>query len=296
VAVLLCVLVMHSSALSAPKHKILVVLSGGEAPYLQAKEAIEQLLASEGCEVSAVQNDTITKPPTNYDGYIGVGTKAAANLQGKVPSSKPLVYCMVANPAAAGLEDMSGVSTDVSLRAQFELIGKALPRARTLGALCHPESVIGPDEIQAAAPENWRIETVMVTECDSTADAIAQLMGRNVDVVWTAADSRVYTAAAVRSLLLESLRRKVPVFGFSASFVRAGALIGTGINPADQGRQAGELISRMLSGNSTSGESPQSIEPEYEIAVNKIVAESLSVSIPDDVMRRADVVFEGGAD
>ena len=40
------------------------------------------------------------------------------------------------------------------------------------------------------------------------------------------ADAAAYDAATVRSLLLASIRRKTPVFGYSPALVRAGALLG----------------------------------------------------------------------
>ena len=50
--------------------------------------------------------------------------------------------------------------------------------------------------------------------------------------------------ACDRSLLARIL--KIPVWGFSTAFVRAGALIGVGVEPRSQGTQAADVLIKLL--------------------------------------------------
>jgi ABC-type uncharacterized transport system substrate-binding protein len=91
------------------------------------------------------------------------------------------------------------------------------------------------------------------------------------------------------------LRRRVPVFGFSPAFVRAGALIGVGIDPHAQGRQAGELVRLSLARSPTADSIPNAVRlaPTYQLAVNLTVARKLGVTLPAEFIAHADQVFGG---
>ncbi|MBS3735459.1 MAG: hypothetical protein KGY99_11175, partial [Phycisphaerae bacterium] len=111
------------------------------------------------------------------------------------------------------------------------------------------------------------------------------------DVVWTSPDQAVYTPSLVRALLLKGLRSGTPVYGFSIPFVRAGALVGAGIDPQTNGAQAGELTARMLDGAPHNSGGPAA--PRYQVAANLAAARSLEIALPDAVVREADVVIGG---
>jgi ABC-type uncharacterized transport system substrate-binding protein len=58
----------------------------------------------------------------------------------------------------------------------------------------------------------------------------------------------LYNSATVKPLVLASLEQRLPIVGFSESFVRAGALIGICPDFHELGRETGELILRLLDG------------------------------------------------
>ena len=110
--------------------------------------------------------------------------------------------------------------------------------------------------------------------------------------MWTYADASLYNTATVRSLLLAGLRRKVPVFGFSPQFVRAGALLGVGISPTTQGEQAAAIALRLLRAPSASQPLGHEVEaPQYQVAVNLIVTEALGLEVPSNLVDHAAFVF-----
>jgi ABC-type uncharacterized transport system substrate-binding protein len=143
-----------------------------------------------------------------------------------------------------------------------------------------------------------------VDKHESVAKAIDALLAGGVDVVWTAPDSSVYDVATVRSLLLEAIRSHTPVFGFSPAFVRAGALLGVGIEPAHQGRQAAAIVDLLLkaaaaaSSGATTQPRPEQLcpDPEFQLAVNLIVARELSITLPKSLVTRAVHVFDAQDD
>jgi ABC-type uncharacterized transport system substrate-binding protein len=73
--------------------------------------------------------------------------------------------------------------------------------------------------------------------------------------------------------------------------VRAGALLGVGVEPAAQGRQAADLVIKTI--KDPGGFKMQSIAPDrFQIGVNLIVAEQIGVEIPDSVSHRATFVYQ----
>jgi putative tryptophan/tyrosine transport system substrate-binding protein len=293
-------------ASGAQAANVVIVQSGDAAPYAQAETGLKKQFAEQKHEVRTVTLQDVSAKGLDatlgksMDLVVAVGTPAAVWLHGKLPATTPLVYCMVADPTAAGLaegRETFGVSTDVPLKTQFSLIEEALPAARTLGILYRAKAPEGPllvKNIQESLPKDWKLKAIAIDSYPSIADAIEALMKEHVDIVWTTADAKVYDTASVRALLLASLRTNTPVFGFSPAFVKAGALLGIGVDPQAQGKQAAALGLRLLA---KEPETPPRVNPpdSPQIAVNLIVAGQINVSLPETVIRRASSVHrEGG--
>ena len=317
--------------------EVAIVLTNTAKPYRQAEHGLQKKLGELGHTSRTVQLKALARTMGKQqagmdaqaakrpDAYVAVGTGAAVWLPKHLGREVKMAYCMVAGPAAATLADQGnipGISTKVPIGDQFKLIAEALPKARTVGMLYASKSPKSMSIMQAARkalPAGWSIRAVAIDRHASVAEAIKALLDKPIDLIWTAPDRMVCKPATVRSLLLSAIRAGKPVFGFSVAFVRAGALLGTGIDPRVQGTQAAELIDKLLGeadpresktgGKVTAGvkASPASrpqpgvkpgggaaaaaIRPRYQIAVNLIVARKLSLRLPESVIRRANHVF-----
>ena len=275
--------------------EVFAVLSSDAAPYEAAGETLKKELGSSGLKVRTLElkdfdDGALKKALTDATTrFVAIGSDAAVALQKRVPASHVLVYCMVSDPAGLGLtagRASYGVDTLVPLKTQIELIDEALPKTRMVGMLYRSdsaESVKLQQSVQAALPAGWTLEAVAADKSSSMSKAVDTLFDRKIDVVWTAPDSALYDQATVRSLLLASLRRKIPVFGYSLAFVKAGALLGVAIDPQTQGKQAANLLDRVRAGKIAA---PVVESPEFEIAVNLIVAERISVTLPEKLISK----------
>jgi ABC-type uncharacterized transport system substrate-binding protein len=92
--------------------------------------------------------------------------------------------------------------------------------------------------------------TLNIVECSRPAQLIESFLALKdqVDFVWCLPDSDLYTSATVRPLLLASLSNRLPIIGFSESFVQAGAALGLYPDFGAAGRQTAELVQKHLSG------------------------------------------------
>ena len=203
---------------------------------------------------------------------------------------------MVTNAEEAGLlagRESWGVTMEIAIAEQVKVIAEAIPRVRAMGMLYRSDAADAKrvvENVRNSLPEGWRLEPVAVNDYPSIAAAIDALTQKNVDLIWTSTDQKVYDTAAVRALLLAALRTKTPVWGFSPAFVRAGAIIGAGVEPRSQGKQAAELALKAMEGKCTNADKAQS-PSEFQIAVNLIVAKQIGLEIPDVLIHRATYVY-----
>ncbi|MGH7143082.1 MAG: ABC transporter substrate-binding protein [Planctomycetota bacterium] len=290
-----------------------VVRSAGAKPYVDAGAVIQQTFTADHYFAETVDLADLT----DHDAarfkaclaagkvrlFVAIGTQAAEWLQAHLPATMGLVYCMVADPAAAGLfqgHRSFGVSMTVSWQEQLKVLQGALPQARKVGVLYaknNPASCAALDALRAKLPAGFELVAVAVDDSDNVSDAIQEMFGAHPDVVWTSPDSAVYNTATVRSLLLLALRHHIPVFGFSTPLVRAGALFGVGIEPKDQGAQCAALAESYLAAIVEKREEEfahhASVEPpKFEVAVNEIVAKQLGCDLPSAFTDQATVVVK----
>lgn len=227
---------------------------------------------------------------------ITIGTEAAQWARDHAPVEATIVGCLVADFESAGLttgRTVHGVLAGVPAADQLALIREALPEARRIGVPFNPGSPRGQvmlDALRAAAGTQWSIETVEVAKPDAFADAVQMLIAKRVDIIWTMPDSSVYNQSTIRTLLQHSLRAKVPVYGFSVPLVKAGALLGAGVDPQTQGDQAAELALSIVA----SGTSSRRVEnARHETAVNLAVAKQIGVRVSSSISGRATHRFTG---
>lgn len=278
--------------------EIYLVLSSEALPYRLAADALQSSLQSENLPNRILSSEKLEGLTTQllqkqYPSklWVAIGSRAASQLNKLLPLSTRLVYCMVADPAKIGLAEdrelVAGVSVTKPIWEQFAIIGDAIPDLHSIGLLYRSSSQPSMQmlvEVTEELPKGWKLEAVDVDAMSTMGLAIQELVARNVDLIWTKADSSIYNRATVKSLLLASLRNGVPVFGFSRSFVKAGALLGLTADPIMQGQYAASLILNCLGVDEqnnclfTSG---------VKLSVNKVVADRLGIVLPEALLIQA---------
>ncbi len=280
---------------------ILLALSGPEAPYQQTAKLLEEQLKKSGHRVQTELLDPLKKDQKNLTAnqnlIIAVGSKAALALKETASDACPLVFCMVSDPAELKLDqspNVWGVSMEIPIEDQLQLIGDTLPGPQTIGLLYQDSTPAGRqllNDIKKQLPKNWKIEAVNVDDkkYQGIADAIQDLYERPIDLVWTYPEAAIFNNATVQQLLLISIRKKIPVYGFSSGFVKAGALMGTSINLNKHGIQTAQLATQIIKNDAP--KTPVAIS-KYDIVLNQIVAERLSITLPKEMIKKADIVYQ----
>jgi len=205
----------------------------------------------------------------------------------------PKVYCLVTLSKTytyANRKNIYGVTIDISPVMQFKLIKKMSPNAKQIGVIYDPDhnwKLIENMKMSASAA-GMKLIAEPVNSIKEIPAALHNLIG-NVDYLWSIYDQMVYGPETAKYILLYSLRKNIPLIGFSPQFARAGALVSFYGDYKDMGRQAAIITTKILD-----GEEPafNRIEPrKIRIAINEKVAKSLGISFPDQFLRMVDKTF-----
>jgi ABC-type uncharacterized transport system substrate-binding protein len=275
----------------ADAEDMLIVLSSQAKPYVQAAQACEDQLEQSNIAFTRVELTSLSAQQIEAidTRVIAIGGRAAATLAKSLPASTKLFYAMTPHPEQIGLTrrpNTSGISTETDLQEQIDLIRTGTPSTKRIGALYRSSSArsaTGIAEMKSVLPVGWELIAIDLDQVKSESQGIKDLLKAKVDIVWTTPDTSTYNHSMVKALLLGSIRKKIPVFGFSQSLVEAGATFGVGIDPSHQGHQIATMVSEDQT-NQHPGATPV-------IAINLIAAKRIGIKLSESFIRQGDVVF-----
>jgi putative ABC transport system substrate-binding protein len=290
---------------------ICLLFSRDLEPYREAVEGLKQRLcppevdsAPDGAYTFAERIVTETEVDAliewlgarRPDLIVTLGTEASKVAAVHVQKT-PVLFAMVANPIDNGIlprrnypgQLVCGVATDVGPAEQFKVLKQALPGAKRVGVIYCPQYTEATVAAAGQAARDAGLDFVRLpVEPYRVAPAIQRLHERDVDALWTVTDPGVMVPASARKILTSALKARLPVLGFSPALVRAGAVVGFGIEPRDVGRQAGDIAHALL----REGKTPADIHLRYPkkvtVHVNLDVAERIRVSLPTSLLAEAE--------
>jgi len=225
---------------------------------------------------------------------VAVGSLATAAALAD-SSSLPIVFSMVLYPALSGFTDagphpVTGVSLDIPDAEVFRKLRQVLPKARRVGVLYHPDETGRLVEAARKAATAHGFEIVAESVAEATPLAVMDRIARTVDVLWSVADSHVFTPQTTSALILSALRHGVPLVGLSVAHVRAGAMAAFFCDHEEIGRQTAAVTLRVLG-----GDEPRSIpvgQPKsVRLALNLRTVRHLDLELSPDIEADAAEVF-----
>ena len=227
---------------------------------------------------------------------------ATPSAQAVVASTKnvPVVFAAVTDPVAAQLvrdweasgSNVTGVSDELELDRQMELIKRVLPEAKHVGMVYNPgeaNSVVVVERLRELLPEMGM--TLVEAAAPRTVDvgAAARSLVGKVDVIYTNTDNNV--VSAYESLVKVGTDTKTPLIASDTDSVKRGAIAALGIDYYGHGVQAGQLAVRVLE-----GEAPGSIAPqktgELSLYVNRSAAAAQGVTLTQELLDSAAEIID----
>lgn len=285
---LLVLLPLLLGAGTAGAHTVAVLYDPARVPHVRFVAAFEEALTERSPRARLVLRPLGADLPERRPRLVvAVGQEALeAALAGELPVLAVLVprVTLEATAARAGRRlapegTVTAVYLDQPPARRLRLVRLVLPGARTLAVLLGPTSRRQrPRLVQAARVQGFRLRIGEVGPADRP-PRVAETLLPGTDGLLAVPDPVVYNRYTLHGILLSAYHRHVPMFGFSKGYVRAGALAAVYSEPQDVARTAAELGRRMLRRNGV----PPPVHPRhFRVAVNRHVARSLAIMVPDE--------------
>ena len=178
------------------------------------------------------------------------------------------------------LGNFSAIVLDQPYSRRFSLIKTVLPEAKNLGVLLGPYSSLDVEDIRDTGElAQFNILQESIRQQSDLIPHLTTLLEIS-DALMAVPDSLVYTRETVQPILLTSYRHQKPVFGFSQSYVRAGALAAVYSTSKQLAKQAAEIS--IKSQQALSILPPPQAPKYFSVALNYQVARSLNIQIADE--------------
>ena len=184
--------------------------------------------------------------------------------------------------AAASAPPVSAIHLDQPFERQLAVLRAALPRVRRLGILLGPDSARALPWLERAARDGgWQL---VVVRAEGTAlRAALDRALRESDALLVVPDPQVFNASTLQAILLGAYRQGKPLIGVSPAYTRAGALLSVFASPVQLAVETAELVRRGLAETPPPARHSQA----FAVQVNRQVARSLGVDLPDEDALRA---------
>lgn len=225
----------------------------------------------------------------NSELVIALGVKALEEAS-KLKYSTPVLGVFTPMPAFNALlgksrrelGNFSAIVLDQPYWRQISLIKTILPDSKKLGVLLGRTSAQYLEYLTEEAEEAGF--SLDVENVDSASDIIPKLIKTldTNDAILAIPDPLIYNRETAEPILLTTYRHQKPVFGYSQSYVRAGALAAVYSSNKQLAKQTAEIA---LAAQQAPSLLPPPQAPKYfSILVNRQVARSLNITLIDEEM------------
>jgi putative tryptophan/tyrosine transport system substrate-binding protein len=269
-----------------------VALSGKEPAYLEAANALRAALPDDQVRVGEWSEFNFKSPPPQL--LVTVGSEALKQLHQAAEKTRILAL-LVPRSTLDELRDASagritGVYYEQPFARQASLLRAAFPEKSRVAIVLGPTSARYRSELtQALRRVGMEGVFELIQDKAGLSEAVQSVLS-NSDVFLALPDAEAINNQTAKFILLATYRRGIPVVGYSASFVKAGAAVALVSSPAQIGKEAAQMVHEALPGKRL----PAPRAPaDFDVLVNASVSRSLSLGL-DAPLMGARVRGEGG--
>jgi putative ABC transport system substrate-binding protein len=259
-----------------------------------AAQFFEFIITSAPGSVDRVTDSIRSAKP---DIIISTGSDATAYAKAKFPDI-PTVFCSVMYPVISGFvetfnhpgRNITGASLSIPPATQFNYFKMILPQAKRLGVLYsdNTASLIPPAKVIAKSV-GIELIALKVSQEKEIPAKLDSIIGQ-VDGIWSLADPILFGPQTTKYILTNTLKRGMPIMGFSRFLVESGALFALDFDYKAVGRQAGEIANQIIRGarpENLSVTTPDVIWFHY----NEKTAQHMNIKIPEPLVAIAKEVY-----
>jgi len=284
----LCLLLGALLPSTVSAYSVQVLSSGAGGAYDEVIESLKSELL-QGTEIR-VQYLSTNQPnwkaveSTNLIVAVGVDAANAAIQanEGNVPILCVLIPKVAFETLTSGKKDFRRVTAiylDAALGRQLELIRQLLPQAKKVGAVLGNVSLKDKEPLRIAARDKGLFLQSEFARRDTELYAALKSVLLESDVYLAVPDPVIINAATAQNVLITAFKSQVPVIGYSANYVKAGALAAVFSTPHQIGLETGQIIN----GHQRANNLPSPKFPRYfSVSVNPAVLRSFGLPAVDE--------------
>jgi putative ABC transport system substrate-binding protein len=229
-------------------------------------------------------------------------TTVAVRAAKQVAGSIPIVFAVAGDPVASGfvesLAKPGGNITGVTILSpqlaakRLQIFKEAFPSTSRMGGVLASADTT-PAQVKAIENAAAALGITFVSEAFERADQLPDVEGRlkrsRLDSLYILESG---TSLSNRTPIADmALRAKLPTLAATREYTEAGALMSYGVDYADCYRQAAGYVDKILKG-AKPADLPVVQADKYDFVVNARTARALGVTIPRELLLRADKVIE----
>jgi len=216
---------------------------------------------------------------------VAIGVDAANTAIQTADPGTPILCVLIPKVAFEALTSgkkenrkITAIFLDTPPGRQLELIRQLLPQAKRVGAVLGNVSVKEKESLRIAARDKGLFLQAELAQRDTELYAALKSVMAEADVFLAVPDPIVINAATAQNVLINAFRGQVPVIGYSANYVKAGALAAVFSTPLQIGQEAGQMINIYQRTNNL----PLPKTPRYfSVGVNAAVLRSFGLPAVD---------------
>jgi putative tryptophan/tyrosine transport system substrate-binding protein len=216
----------------------------------------------------------------------------------------PIVFLVPENPVRLGLVaslarpggNLTGINIlNIELVAkQLELLRELLPRAAHVAVLVNPANPTSTEStlkaVEAAAHSlGLQIKILRAGNSGEIEAAFATFAQERPDALFVYQDG--FFGSRRVQLVQQATHHRVPAIYATRDFTEAGGLMSYGSNIMDAYRQVGNYTGRILKG-AKAADLPVVQSVKFELVINHATARMLGLTVPPQLLARADEVIE----
>jgi putative ABC transport system substrate-binding protein len=275
--------------------QVLVVTSGSTDVYQEVINAFDRSFRSScrNCGESSYTaifldqvnaSDLQNRMAEDWRLIVTIGRQASTEVAGLNPAV-PVLHTLIPHetylqlPKTSRSPSVSAIFIDQPIQRRLLLLKLAMPGRTKVGVLISRSSRDLEKEIARDA-KLYGLKPVFETleNEEQLGSVLKKLLDRS-EVLLAIPDPFIFNRNTVRNILLSSYHHQIPVIGFSAAYVKAGASIAVFSTPEEIGRQTGEVVANYINGD-RNRLPPPSYPKYFSVVCNQNVSNSLQINLP----------------
>ncbi len=227
-------------------------------------------------------------------------TRAAKAATATIPivmgqGDDPVQLGFVTSLARPGgnITGLATLSPEISGK-RLELLSEIVPKLSRVAVFGASKSASNAQELRevelAAGALGLKIQYVDVLAAKDIETAFRTAAKKKSDAVFMNVSGSIITATRQKEFAELALKTRLPVTYHRASYVEAGGLMSYGVDYVDLHRRAANYVDKILKG-AKPAELPVEQPTKFELVINLKAAKQLGLTIPPNVLARADKVI-----